>query len=261
MRPPLTDEIASAIERHLIDAISHSDLDAEIGRTSLVDKDPGSSYGKAHRLRSVLTWAIDSHLEAGRELVDKLFSRLRGRRGFDDIDEAGRDDLRRAFRGADCELTEGGEFRPLMLDNLTGRELSAALRNYVQRAKAGHEDAALVAGTGKDLLEAVASDLCDETRANNKQLPFPKRLARAFRRLGMAFEGHAGDPLSAHAHDLEKSMYNLACSINRLRNSEGTGHGRPWLPRIVGDEAKAATEFMGVIAEYMLDRYDKLNKQ
>jgi hypothetical protein len=29
--------------------------------------------------------------------------------------------------------------------------------------------------------------------------------------------------------DIERNMFNIACSINRLRNKQGTGHGRPWL--------------------------------
>lgn len=261
MKPPFTDQIASAIERHLVGAISHTDLDAEIGRTPLADIDPGRSCGKASRLRTVLTSAIDHDVEAGRELVDKLFCRVRGADGFLAIDREGRDALSRAFRKENCELTEEGDFRPLMLDSLTGRELSAALQAYVGRAKAGQADAALVAGTGKDLLEAVAAHVCDEAQDGYPRLPFPKRLGNAFRRLGMAFEEHAGNRATAHAHGLEKAMYSLACSINSLRNIEGTGHGRPWPARIAGVEAKAATEFMGVIAEYMLVRYEETNNE
>ena len=50
-------------------------------------------------------------------------------------------------------------------------------------------------------------------------------------------------------------MYELACGINQLRNKQGIGHGRPWLTGISQDEAKTATEFMGVIAEYVLSRH------
>ena len=48
---------------------------------------------------------------------------------------------------------------------------------------------------------------------------------------------------------VERSMYELGCSINRLRNKEGTGHGRPWLPTVSDDEAKTAVEAMGLIAD------------
>ena len=47
-------------------------------------------------------------------------------------------------------------------------------------------------------------------------------------------------------------MYEIACSINKLRNKEGTGHGRPWLPSVTQDEAKSAIEMMGVVTERLL---------
>ena len=261
MKPPLNDEIARAIEKHLVDAISHSELGDEVKRTPLVVHDPGPSEGKTRRLRSVLFWAVDHDVEAGREFIELLFARIRGGRGFGAVDEAGRDALRKAFKGAGCELTDEGEFRPLILNNLTDRELSQAIRAYVQRARAGESDAALVTGTGKDLIEAVAAHVCDETQGTLKHLRFPQRLGKAFRRLHMAYEGCAGSPSRAHAHDLERSMYTVACSVNRLRNTEGTGHGRPWPANVSVDEAKAATELMGVIAEYMLARYDEFRSK
>ena len=50
-------------------------------------------------------------------------------------------------------------------------------------------------------------------------------------------------------------MYDLACGINQLRNKQGTGHGRPWLPTVTDAEARMATEMMGVIAERLLLRH------
>ena len=52
-------------------------------------------------------------------------------------------------------------------------------------------------------------------------------------------------------------MFELACGINALRNKAGTGHGRPWLSNVTDSEAKAVVEFMGVIAEWMLDAHLK----
>jgi hypothetical protein len=48
-------------------------------------------------------------------------------------------------------------------------------------------------------------------------------------------------------------MYELACAINQLRNKEGTGHGRPWLPSVTELESRTAIESMGVIAERLLN--------
>ena len=54
--------------------------------------------------------------------------------------------------------------------------------------------------------------------------------------------------------NMEREMYELACAINRLRNKQGTGHGRPWVPDLAEDEAKAAVEFIGTISEIMLSK-------
>lgn len=259
MKPPLTYDIAAAIETHLAAIVTRSELDDLFRGTPLASEDPGS-YGKGPRLRAVLAWAVAHDVEAGKDFVDQLFSRIRGQGRLDAIGEDGLCALKAVFRKEGCELTNEGEFSPLFLDGLSERELPAALRQYVQRAKAGHMDAALVTGTGKDRLEAVAAHVCGETPdADRKRLSFPKRLRSAFSHLGMAFGAPAADPATAHVHDLERSMYTLACRINDLRNNEGTGHGRPWLPNVSPAESKAAIEFMGVIAEYMLTRHDELN--
>lgn len=47
-------------------------------------------------------------------------------------------------------------------------------------------------------------------------------------------------------------MYELACAINRLRNKQGTGHGRPWVPDLTNEEARSGIEFIGIISERML---------
>lgn len=53
---------------------------------------------------------------------------------------------------------------------------------------------------------------------------------------------------------LEISMYELGCSVNNLRNKQGTGHGRPFLPTITDTEAKAAIESMGLVSEFLLNK-------
>jgi len=51
---------------------------------------------------------------------------------------------------------------------------------------------------------------------------------------------------------MDAALYELACSVNALRNADGTGHGRPF-PATVSDlEARAAVESMGVVAQRLL---------
>lgn len=56
------------------------------------------------------------------------------------------------------------------------------------------------------------------------------------------------------------AYYELGCSINALRNKSGVGHGKPFISSITDEEAKAAIESMGIIAEYLLSKL-KLYKE
>lgn len=53
-------------------------------------------------------------------------------------------------------LGPDGIVTPMLFDTLPMVEQEKALKVYVERAKRGVEDAALLVGTGKDLLEAVS---------------------------------------------------------------------------------------------------------
>jgi hypothetical protein len=130
----------------------------------------------------------------------------------------------------------------------------------VRRAKRGAEDAALVTGTGKDLLEAVASHILEERYGMTSTISnFPTLLGRVFVEFGLATshdEPRNGEP---GAKRLERAMYELACAVNNLRNKQGTGHGRPWLPTITNAEAKMAVETVGVISERLLLLHQGIN--
>jgi hypothetical protein len=267
VQAPLTNPIIIAISRLVDDAQtqtrepSHSDLDYEIGKADLKLADPiaqGYSVGKAKRLRATLSWALENDEGKGAALVMRILSHLRGCGGFRETSPnyAGKDailDAINAFHNAGFELTLDGELRPVLLDNLAGHELTAALEAYVGRAKRGMEDAALVTGTGKDLLEATAAHVITEKWGSYQTtLNFPTLLGQAFVALGLATpENPIQEGEMAHRR-LERALYDAACAVNNLRNKEGTGHGRPWLPTVSSSQARLAVEEMGLIVEYML---------
>jgi hypothetical protein len=141
---------------------------------------------------------------------------------------------------------------------LSGESLTKALEIYIDRAKKGIEDAALIVGTSKDLIEAVAAHVLTElygqypTTAN-----FPTLLGQAFTALGLATPVDKEKSEEHPRRNMERKMYDLACSINKLRNKQGTGHGRPWLPDLTNDEAQASIELIGAISERMLNELNK----
>jgi len=266
-RAPLSDAVIVALARLVDDAQSdtrepsHSDIEFQIRRVKLEAADPklqGQLVGKAKRVRAVLNWAFDNQSDTGELLVANLVSLVRGCGGFrrESPNYVGEDVIRSAaaaFRTEGFELAEDGELRPIVLDSLSGVELTAALNGYVRRAKLGSADAALVTGTSKDLLEATAAHVLTELYGGyNTSANFAGLLGQAFVALGLATPQDPVQQKEPPQRALERAIYETACAVNKLRNKEGTGHGRPWLPTVTDAEARAAVELMGTIAERLL---------
>ena len=266
---PLSEAIITAVAQLVDDSQterrdpSHSELSFQIGLAGLNKYDPktqGQTVGKAKRVRFVLSSATEHDPIAGGKLVRKVLDLIRGHGGFrigspNYVTSNAIENATVAFRTEGYELSRDGELRPLLLDNLPASERFSALASYARRAQRGVEDAALLAGTGKDLLEATAAYTLQERYGRYpQQKNFPTLLGLAFSVLGMATPECTKDETEPPMRSVERSLYDLACTINKLRNNEGTGHGRPWLSNVSVIEAKAATESMGVIAAYMLAR-------
>jgi hypothetical protein len=79
-------------------------------------------------------------------------------------------------------------------------------------------------------------------------------LGQAFTSLGLATSQEPIQPNEPAQRKVERALYELACSINKLRNKEGTGHGRPFISSVTKGEAKMAIESIGIISEYLLSR-------
>ena len=264
---PLNDRIMVAVAQLVDDAQterrdpSHSELDFLIRQAGLTAGDPkgqGHNVGKAKRVRAVLSWAIEHESQRGGALVLSLLEFIRGHGGFRESSQnyVGREAIENAIQAFDSDgyrLSPDGELGPKLLDNLSGTALTQALEAYVRRAKKGADDAALVTGTGKDLLEAVAAHVLQQNYGSYSSTSnFPTLLGQTFVALGLATPETPSEKGESPKRRIERAMYELACGINQLRNKQGTGHGRPWLPNITEAEARTATELMGVIAEYLM---------
>ncbi|WP_313289317.1 abortive infection family protein [Exiguobacterium sp.] len=116
-------------------------------------------------------------------------------------------------------------------------------------------DAAFFVGTSKDLLEAVSYHVILKKMGTYQQKHFSTFLGLAFNCLGMTLPADKGE--FSHVEKIEFSLYELGCSINNLRNREGTGNGRPFLQSISDHEATAAIEAMGMIFEYMMKKLEQ----
>lgn len=267
---PVTDLIVAAVSKMVDDSQadtyrepSHSDLEFYISRVGLTEADPkaqGQTVGKAKRVRAVLSWAVDNDQAAGGKLIEALLAKIRAAGGFRETSDnyIGKDVIDRAVEAFDAEgyaLSRDGDLRAKNLESLSGRELTDALLGYARRAKRGSEDAALLSGTGKDLLEATAAHVISvKFGSYPQQANFPALLGQAFVALGLATPEDPASSSEAPHRVMERGMYQSAVGVNRLRNKEGTGHGRPWAPGLSSAEAEAAIELAGTIAGYMLDK-------
>jgi len=258
----ISDEIASAVARFFAEGKgpSHDELTRAFRRAGLSTFDPGTDVGKMKRVRDVLSQAITSDPDAGGRLVENLIALCRAAGSFrpgsdnfpsDDIVSAASE----AFTREGFELDPDGNLRAKLLDQLDGVELTQALWAYVRRARLGVTDADLVSGTVKDLVEATARHALEVmTGSYQPQANFPTTLYNAFDRLGLV----AAAPNVTGALDadprraLEQATYLLAIAVNRLRNAEGTGHGRPASSTLTQADAQLVSVAAGLCAQMML---------
>jgi len=116
-----------------------------------------------------------------------------------------------------------------------------------------HVVQATVTGTGKDLVEATAAHVLQEVWGHySTRNNFPTLLGQAFAGLDLCTSQEPPKPKEPHQRRMERALCDLACSVNTLRNKQGTGHGRPFLPAVALQQAKTAIESMGIVAEYLL---------
>jgi len=267
----LNDALIQAISRLVDDwqnprEPSHSDIGSALVRAGLASGDPHNDpaapkVGKQKRVRQALVWGMDNDEEAGAHAVAALIDVVRGSGGFlpGSPNYCGPDAISTcvaAFNDQPVELTLDGMLRPRNLSALSGRELTVALRSYVTRAQRGFDDSVLLAGTDKDIIEATAAHVVTERFGSYPhQSDFPTLLGQAFVAVGLNAQQPRAElgGVEGARTELSVVLYRLGCAVNRLRNKAGSGHGRPFLPRLSPAEVRAATEAAGLVAGRLLD--------
>ncbi|AIR67705.1 abortive infection family protein [Dickeya fangzhongdai] len=270
MELPITDLIIIAIAKLVDDAQvesrqpTHNDLEVQFKRAGLISADPktqGLTVGKAKRVTAVLNWAIENDQGAGSRLISLLLSQIKAVGGFRESSAnfVGNEKIQNAidaFKSEHYILSENGDVSAIILDTLSGKNLTEALLSYANRAKRGVEDAALLSGTGKDLLEATAKHVIHSKFGN--QVPvntnFPTLLGQAYAALQMATPQNSKTANESAIKDYERALFELALSINKVRNREGTGHGRLCITSLSQNESHSIIQAVGLVSEYMLNK-------
>lgn len=268
---PVSDTVVHAFSQLVDDSCnsgsyrepSHSDIEFQVNASGLAKFDPkqqGQTIGKAKRVRAVLYEAMAANPVAASRFVTGLLGKIRACGGFRPgaPNYVGSDAIANARSACDSVgfiLADDGTLSPKVLTALRGPELTEALLGYARRAQRGAEDAALVAGTGKDLLEATAAHVLMTIRGNYPTgANFQGLLGMAFIALDLAVPEMPEAQGESPVRVMERGLFATALGVNRVRNKQGTGHGRPWLSTLTEVEAKAAIESVGTVASYLLGK-------
>jgi len=271
---PLTDTIAHALVQLVDDSgnngsyrePSHADIEFQVNTACLSTHDPkqqGQVIGKAKRVRAVLYGAMEFNPEAGARFAAGLLSKVRACGGFRETSAnyVGREaveNAKAAFSAEGFDLANDGTVSPKVLTALVGAEVTDALWGYALRAQKGADDAALIVGTGKDLLEATAAHVLMTLEGRYpERANFQGLLGMAFIALGLAVPELPEEPGEPAIKSMERGLFVAALGVNRVRNKQGAGHGRPWVSTLSSEEAKAAIEVVGSIAAYLLGKLSK----
>jgi hypothetical protein len=269
MNIPITDTIILSISKLVDDSQvvsrepTHSEIEFQIKAAGLTTADPkyqGQTVGKAKRVRATLYWAMENDQESGSKLVDLLLSQIRAVGGFRSASTnyVGEEQIINAIHAFSSEgfsLSENGDIRPKVLDTLSGQQLTEALEAYANRAIKGSEDAALLSGTGKDLLEATAKHIIQtKYGSHSSNSNFPTLLGQAYVALDLATPEHPKIPGEPIIKDFERAIYHMAIAINKVRNKEGAGHGRLRVCGLSDDEGLSLIQSVGVVAEFLLNK-------
>ena len=265
MSAPVNAEIGAALGRffHGGSGPSHTSLSSAFAQAGYGEDDPydGSFPNKERRVQVVVAAAARRPVRA-RELVEAILTQLRVAGMFDSEFTSYQPDavraLQRGLHRIGWQLDAGGYLSPLGVADMTtgGRD---ALDEQLDRMRRASDDPALLIGTAKDLLEAVAKFVLEELGAlYNPKADFAELWYLARSRLGIHPKQVDGSlPGASVIQTVMQSAWNIADSVNQLRNLQGTGHGRTLPTGVTAEMALLVVREACSIAEYVLMTLDR----
>ena len=242
-RYPVSDEIAATLGAFVLGGHgpTHSNLTQVFERTSYGSAAPYNSkstnqyLNKVDRVRLTIQAAIKNPTRA-RDLIEGLLSEYRASGLFKTMEDMqnGKEGLERyrlakeAFMRSGWELTESGEIFPAGFSSVVKTEGRPAINEQLDRLRRGSDDPALMIGTAKEMLESTAKYVCETFSVPYRvNMSFNELWHLARERLGiLPKQVDQSQPGAEELREILQSSWSIARMTNKLRNDEGTGHGR-----------------------------------
>jgi hypothetical protein len=155
-------------------------------------------------------------------------------------------------------LTEDGRIIPTVLSGIDSARLRPAIDAQIDRIKRSSEDAALLIGTAKELLETVSRYVLQESGQDVRpNADFDELVFFALHNLGLTPQSvTVTDAASASLREILDGLWKVGRAVNTLRNIEGTGHGRTALPVTTTVAARAVVQSAAIVAQMMVSTLD-----
>lgn len=263
MSVPVSDEVAGALGQffHMGSGPSHGALSRVFLRAGYGDAAPYDTVTKTPNKELRVQAAVRAAVrrpDRARELVQGLLTELRLTGAFADGDQE-RQAVRTAqaaFRRTGWSLSDDGVLGMIgQIDLATGgRE---ALDEQLDRLRRATDDPALLLGSAKDLLEAVAKFVLEEL-GSPQDGDFGKLMYLAQDRLGTHPSQVVPDgPAAEQVRKVLGSARNIADQVNEIRNVQGTGHGRTLSTGVTPELALLVVREACSVAQFMLATLDR----
>lgn len=134
-----------------------------------------------------------------------------------------------------------------------------ALDEQLERLQRNIDDPAALLGGAKDLLEAIAKFVLEESnRLPARRVEFPELIALSFEMLGLQ-PAVVDDSVAGgkQVRAIYQSAKTVALTANELRNLQGTGHGRTLPTGVTQQAARYVIREVSHVAELMLLTHDR----
>lgn len=134
-----------------------------------------------------------------------------------------------------------------------------ALNDQLNRLRRNTEDAGLLLGTAKELLESVGKFVQEENgRLPDRRIDMPEVMTVSMELLGiMPVQVDASTEGGKQLRKVYQAVRTVVDAINELRNDHGTGHGRTLPSGVSVEAARFMIRQATMVAEMMLATHDR----